>query len=119
MGASGGSELSGVVVEGNVDFVEKGLVEQAADVVGCPSVGVGGVLGLGDEFLLGVQILVQGSLPSLDGGQLVGDASLFDFEGLQGGGRRRSGLGGVFRVGVPVGGGCPSSGEQPPCHRSR
>ena len=45
LGASGGSELSGVVVGGNVDLVEEGLVEQAADVVGCPSVGVGGVLG--------------------------------------------------------------------------
>ena len=58
--------------------------------VGCPSVGVGGVLGqvegLGDELLLSVQILIQGSLPSLDGGQLVGDASLFGFEGLQGDG---------------------------------
>ena len=58
--------------------------------VGCLLVGVGGVLGqvegLSDKFLLGVQVLVQGGLPSLDGGQLAGDAGLFGFEGLQGDG---------------------------------
>ena len=90
LGAGGGGELSGVVVGGDVDLVEEGLVEQAADVVGCSSVGVGGVLGqvegLGDELLLGVQVLVQGGLPALDGGQFAGDAGLLGFEGFQGDG---------------------------------
>ena len=90
LGAGGGGELSCVVVGCDVDLVEEGLVEQAADVVGCLLVGVGGVLGqvegLGDELLLGVQVLVQGGLPALDGGQLAGDAGLLGLESLQGDG---------------------------------
>jgi len=57
-------------------------------VVGRLPVGAGGVLGqvesLSDELLLDVQVLVQGGLPPLDGGQLVDDAGLFGFEHLQG-----------------------------------
>ena len=44
LGAGGGGESSGVVVGGDVDLVEEGLVEQAADVVGCLLVGMDDVL---------------------------------------------------------------------------